>query len=141
MMLILPVMTGVWNPLSGNLYVLWLQTYLIYLPFIYLFVRCVLIFPAIAIDAEERGPVMAWRLSKGNGWRLVFLIALLPMLTDLLGIALLDYAGAVAEALQIVVWAVCGVIEVGLISLSYAWLRDNNSTAEDEVLHDIADSV
>ena len=124
-----------------NLYLLWLQNYLIFLPFIYLLSRFALMFPAIAINAGNRSPAIAWRLSQGNGWRLLILIGLLPALTDLMNIALQEFSGLAVQALQVVVWAICGVLEVAILSLSYAWLRDNTSPEADQAAVDTQEQV
>lgn len=140
-MLMLPALAKVLGPAMDNLYFLWLQTYLMFLPFIYLLTRFALMFPAIAINAENRSPVIAWRLSRGNGWRLLILIGLLPALTDLMNIALQDFSGLAVQVLQVVVWTVCGVLEVAILSLSYAWLRDNCSPESGQIAVDTQNQV
>lgn len=137
----LPLLVKVWPPAEGSLYILWLQKNCIYIPFMYLSARFILMFPAIAINAGSCSPVMAWRLSKGNGWRLMVLIWLLPMVTERLEIALLDFTGPVAEVLKSSVWGMCGVIEVGLLSLSFAWLRDNCSPEKEQTAVDVQEQT
>lgn len=58
--------------------------YLVYLtsiPFGYMFSRLSLVFPAIAVD-EQNDFQRAWLISKGNGWKLFFLISIIPLTTS-----------------------------------------------------------
>ncbi len=57
--------------------------FFITIPIGYLFSRFSLIFPAIAID-KHYDFHHAWDMSKGNGWRLFFLISVVPLITSYL---------------------------------------------------------
>ena len=55
--------------------------YIFAIPFGYLFSRLSLVLPAIAID-EQNDFKRAWLISNGNGWKLFFLILVIPLTTS-----------------------------------------------------------
>ncbi|HEX6398429.1 MAG TPA: hypothetical protein VFZ95_13470 [Steroidobacteraceae bacterium] len=76
-------------------------------------------FPAIAVD---RGfdPITAWRMTRGNGWKLVVIIGVLPWTMKWI-VAVLQRDGAtrVEFGILLVLTSVFTVIQVAALSLSY----------------------
>ncbi|MFT6094588.1 MAG: hypothetical protein ACJA2Q_002493 [Pseudohongiellaceae bacterium] len=102
-------------------------------PGFYIVSRYSIILPATALD-EIRSARWAWRMSSGNGWRLVALIAFTPIIFNSLLNRLLNLIGEflIVNLFYASTLTVLTVFEVCLISLSYAWLVTNNN-AEDNV--------
>ena len=75
--------------------------------------------PAIAVD---RGfdPITAWRLSRGNGWKLVIIVGVLPCALKWI-VALLARDGATTAefGVLLVLTSVITVIQVAALSLAY----------------------
>jgi hypothetical protein len=102
---------------------MWISTALQLAP-LYLLARLVLVLPGIALGHDWRLRD-AWRLSRGNGWRLFVAVMLLPwgfsLLVDLAGQAMdsriIDGGFAMIEALL----SACGVIA---LSLAYRELEE-----------------
>lgn len=101
------------------------------LPGFYIFSRYSLVLPARAID-ENRTMRWAWRASKGNGWRLVTLMALTPFVFNKLLSEVFNLIGdfLIVDLFYASILAVLAVFEVCLISLSYAWLVTNNDVED-----------
>lgn len=57
-----------------------LSIYIAMIPFGYIFSRLSLILPAIAID-KECNFHQVWKISSGNGWKLFFIVSIIPMAT------------------------------------------------------------
>jgi hypothetical protein len=100
-------------------------------PALYLTARLSLVFPATAID-QAAGLKWAWRTSRGNGWRLVVVITVLPWLAShLVGLLYRDEA----TAAEIVVLGVLGTalfaLEIAALSIAYRELtrHDDNISA------------
>ncbi len=99
------------------------------IPIYYVVSRIALVLPSSAIGNRGEGLDRSWSLSVNNGWRLTFLIGLLPFLLDLL-YNLLPTQDSVLYSLFIwALWLVVGAIEVGLLSLSYRYL-DNQEVSK-----------
>ncbi len=96
---------------------------ILYLPATYVMSRLSLILPDIAVD-NDRTLAWAWALSSGHSFSLFILIGLLPILTSLVTYPLFLLMGGsfIAVFLQFVIWTVVAVLEICLLSLSYAWL-------------------
>jgi hypothetical protein len=75
--------------------------------------------PAIAVD-RAIDPISAWRLTRGNGWKLVLIVGVLPSALKWI-VALLTRDGAtMAEfGVLLVLTSVFTVIQVAALSLSY----------------------
>ncbi len=99
----------------------------IYIPIYYVASRWSLVLPSSAIDRHGKSLTWSWRLSDGNGWRLTFLIGFLPFILDALLRLLPAYDSIIYSLFLGIVWLVVGVIEIGLLSLSYAFLASNES--------------
>ncbi|MCF6318795.1 MAG: hypothetical protein L3J83_05900 [Proteobacteria bacterium] len=92
------------------------------IPMIYILSRLSLVFPATAVQNTNTSLAKTWKLSSGNGWRLTLLIGLIPFLTsfflELLPIADSIYYYIVSS----IAWLAVGLFELGLLSMSYAYL-------------------
>lgn len=109
---------------------------MIYIPIYYVASRWALVLPSSAIDIHGKNLTWSWRLSAGNGWRLTLLISLLPFLTDIIFSLMPLYESLFFTLLQGTLWLVIGVVEVGLLSLSYKFLVLNEARddTDDKVL-------
>jgi hypothetical protein len=88
-------------------------------PGMYLAARLSPLFPAIALE-HKWDLRAAWQLSRGNGWRLMVVVVLLPALFNfLVGALYRADASAIEIALLIVIAAVLTTLEVIALSLSY----------------------
>jgi membrane-anchored glycerophosphoryl diester phosphodiesterase (GDPDase) len=89
------------------------------IPALYIFARLCLVFPATAVDRKVNLK-WAWKLTKGNGWRLVLVVGVLPWIITLL-INLL-YGGD-ASTIETVALTFVGcalfAVEIAALSLSY----------------------
>lgn len=103
-------------------YKFWIAMTIVSLPFAYVISRIALIFPAAAIGSSNRHVPNTWALSKGNGWRLVILLAVFPGLTWVLTIDWFNSHHLLLDLMDIVVRLVASAIEVAVLSLSYAFL-------------------
>lgn len=99
------------------------------IPIVYLVSRWSLVLPATAIDIRNRTLIWSWGLSKGNGWRLTFLIGVLPLLVDVLFKYVPKLDSIFFYFVVIFVWFVVAIIEIGLLSLSYKYLSENINMA------------
>ena len=84
-----------------------------------------LVLPSSAIGIHGKSFGWSWRLSSGNGWRLTLLLSFLPSI--MYGIfSLLPIYGSLFFALFYgTLWLAIGVVEIGLLSLSYRFLVSN----------------
>lgn len=105
----------------------------LFLPIMYVFSRWSLVFPSTAIEDPETSLIDAWVLSDGNGWRLTFLISVVPFIFDLLFSIIPFYNSLLLSIITVVVWLLIAVFQIGLLSLSYAFLK-GNFNKEDEVI-------
>ena len=81
--------------------------------------RLSLLFPSLAVD-QRFDPIAAWQASRGNGWKLVIVVGVLPWLLDKIGNALYrDEASWVEFGVLLVLCTVFTVIQVVALSLSY----------------------
>lgn len=100
------------------------------LPALYLVARLSLVFPATAID---RGASLkwAWRTSRGNGWRLVVVVMVLPWLVSrLVGLLYREQATAVEIVLLTVLGTALFALEIAALSIAYRELaRDDQPSA------------
>ena len=105
---------------------------LISIPIYYIPSRWSLVLPAAAISNHGKSLSWSWDQSSGNGWRLTLMIAFLPFLMNLI-FSLLPYFDSVLyDLIHSLLWLIVGVIEVGLLSLSYRFLAESNMENIDE---------
>jgi hypothetical protein len=91
-----------------------------------IFARLSLIFPALAID-KKLSLKEAWRLTKGNGWRLAFIVGGLPwILSELIHLLYHDEASIFEAIILTVLATALFVVEIAAISLSYYELAKND---------------
>jgi hypothetical protein len=86
---------------------------------LYLFARFVLVFPATAMG-DPMSFRDAWEISAGNGWRLVILFALIPLLYMLVAMGLI---ALLPIQLFAVVLSIIGIffMLVGVVAVSLAY--------------------
>ena len=99
---------------------------IILLPLYYLLARWMLVFPATSVDDEEASISTAWNLSQGNGWRLVVLVFLLPLVMNMVSLFLFSQGMIVLTILCFILYLISILIGVGVISLSYSYLKLNS---------------
>lgn len=97
------------------------------IPICYVVSRWSLVLPSSAIDLHGKSLTWSWGLSSGNGWRLTLLIGLLPFILDIMFSLLPEYDSIVFTFFHGVVWLTVGVVEIGLLSLSYKHLVGNEA--------------
>ena len=95
----------------------------------YFLSRFSLILPATAIGVQNKTLSWAWNLSSGNGWRLTLLIGVIPFMTNLVFEFLPEFDSMLYSILVVIIWLVVGVIEIGLLSLSYSYLSKLSTEA------------
>jgi len=101
---------------------------LINIPIYYVVSRWSLVLPSSAIDKHGKSLTWSWGISSGNGWRLTLLIGFLPYVMDIIFSLLPTYESIIFALFHGLVWIVVGVIEIGLLSLSYNFLVNNEIT-------------
>ena len=92
---------------------------------LYAAARLSLVLPSSAISIHGKSLAWSWRLSSGNGWRLALLVGFLPFMTDLAVDLIPTDDSIIFTLVYAVAWLLVGVIEVGLLSLSYKFLVSN----------------
>ncbi|PLY04093.1 MAG: hypothetical protein C0622_03320 [Desulfuromonas sp.] len=125
MFLIMPFLVKSGQELMENQYLFLIGTNLIYLPIYYVIARLMLVLPATAID-ERWSLTDAWRNSSGNGWRVMLVVGIVPMIVNLI-ISLLPALDSILYfVFHVVLWLVVAVYGIALLSLSYKYLSENN---------------
>ncbi len=124
--LLIPLMNSPLSKVLESEVMIFLLLGLAYLPLLYIISRWSLVLPSSAIDIHGKSLIWSWRLSEGNGWRLTLLIGILPLIMDILFTLLPVYDSHVFSLFCGAVWLVIGVVEIGLLSLSYAFLVSEN---------------
>lgn len=94
----------------------------LFIPIIYIISRISLVFPATAVKNKNTSILEAWNLSKNHGMSLFLLIGFIPWLLELIFEMLPYYDSILYNILSRLIWLIVGVFEVGLLSMSYAYL-------------------
>jgi hypothetical protein len=90
----------------------------------YLFARLALLLPAAAIDVRSTFD-RAWRQTRGNGWRMVVVVGVLPWTFAYLADFIEgDKPGVAVAVFMTVVATVLLAVEISALSLSYRQLAD-----------------
>jgi hypothetical protein len=97
--------------------------------------RWSLVLPSCAIDKHGHSINWSWKLSRGNGWRLTILIAGFPVLVDTVFELLPAIDSIVYYLLLTIFWLAFGIVQIGLLSLSYAFLSDPDYVQVNDVPH------
>ncbi len=118
MMFVLPLVTNA----SENDFMLQMLPIILNIFMSYIISRLSLVLPATAIDERDFTISSAWNISSGNSWRLTLLVALLPFTIGLLLNFLPEYDSILYSLITWSAWIIVGVIEIGLLSLSYSYL-------------------
>ncbi|MEW6529757.1 MAG: hypothetical protein AB1473_02900 [Thermodesulfobacteriota bacterium] len=93
---------------------------LVWIPCLYWGARYSILLPATAVD-ERPNLEWAWKVSQGNGWRLVLVVGVLPMALQTGPGFLLGYS-IVVDVLLHAATCILYVIEIAALSLSYRYL-------------------
>ncbi len=110
--------------LHDNSSVFWF--YITAIPFGYMFSRLSLVFPAIAID-KQNDFQRAWVISKGNGWKLFFLISVIPLTTSFI-IGTIISGKLFFNLLAAFIGVLVLMFEVVMLSNAYKILNNNHKT-------------
>ncbi len=92
-------------------------------PVYYLIARWLLVIPAASVDDVDTSIASAWNLSKGNGWRLVVLVFVLPLIMNTISLFLFSQDMLILSIIASVLYLVSLVVGIGVISLSYSYLK------------------
>lgn len=107
-------------------------TYLINTTATYIFARFSLIYPATAID-RDIDVDWAWKISKGNGWRLLIVVGVLPLALKFLAGHILREEPTFGEQIVFVfISLVLLAVEIVALSLSYKHLTENEIIGAEE---------
>jgi len=112
---------------TNNSYVWIALPTLMTIPVLYLFSRWSLLLPSSAVGIHGKSLSWAWGLSSNNAWRLTLLVGLLPVLGDSIFSLFPAQGSLFIDLIKGALWLVIGVIEIGLLSLSYKFLVDNET--------------
>jgi len=89
---------------------------------VYMFARMAPVLPAAAIGGRVNLPEM-WRKTKGNGWRLAFVVGVLPWALAYLSNALAGTAPGIATAVAFTAFSVVLMaVEISALSIAYRFL-------------------
>lgn len=135
---LIPIMV-VWIPLTGFL----IKTlpraltdlgdgkvfiWIVYAPIYYVGTRISLVLPAAAVDRRTQLGE-AWRLSRGNGWRLAIALVipggLLSLFAWLLGLVFDAPEGVVLKVALATAYGILGAVTVTVVSVAYRTLSSN----------------
>jgi hypothetical protein len=134
MILVIPITSSSLGESSDNNPVFYFLFGLINIPFYYLISRWSLVLPSCAIGKHGKSMSWSWGLSAGNSWRLTLLISGVPFVVDSVS-DLLPFSESLIYSLVLGgLWLVVGVVEIALLSLSYAYLikfRDEAESVEE----------
>jgi len=101
-------------------------------PILYLFARFSVLYPAISLDQPVTAKG-AWRLTAHNGWRMVIVVCLLPLLLYfLLGLLLRENATHVETFIHNLLGLILLSVEVVALSFSYQHLAGQNTPPSTE---------
>jgi hypothetical protein len=120
MMILLLIAVNLWTWTAGGRpeWIDWAQTAL-KVPLLYVFARLFIVFPAMALD-QRPSLRWAWERTQGNGWRLVVIVAGLPVAFKYLVDLLFRSEATEVEWLMLTVLTVAlFAVEIAAISLSY----------------------
>lgn len=129
---IVPFMTVIEQAYLGEGLLADISINIFIIPLYYLISRWSLVLPAVATDKRGLDLSWAWKLSKGNAWRLTLLIGFFPFIKDIAFSLIPATESVLFNLVDGFLWLVVGVIEVGLLSLSYEFLIKHQATEEQE---------
>lgn len=102
-------------------------SFLIILPLFYLFSRLAFVLPAVAIGRSDISLRWSWRLTRKNGWRLVFLTGVIPVLVGFIDTGLASvFDSIIWHAVSFALYIPLIPFNVCLLSLSYAYLSEED---------------
>ncbi|MEW6111392.1 MAG: hypothetical protein AB1664_04610, partial [Thermodesulfobacteriota bacterium] len=117
-------LSGSWSPavtkVAGGAMVV-----LVLSPCAYVGARFSILLPATAVD-ERPNLSWAWKVSEGNGWRLVLVVGVLPVALQTGPGFLLGYS-IVVDVLLHAATCVLYVVEIAALSLSYRYLTGTHA--------------
>jgi len=116
--LLIAVNLWTWTVGSDPDWIDWVQTVL-KIPLLYVFARLCIVFPAMALD-QRPSLRWAWERTQGNGWRLLVVVAGLPVAFAYLVDLLFRSEASQVEWLVLTVLTIAlFAVEIAAISLSY----------------------
>jgi len=97
------------------------------IPGLYLLARLSMIFPATAVD-ERPNIKWAWEISQGNGWRLVVIVGIFPVITGWI-LKVMERADStlIEDLVLFLISFIVIIIEIAAVSLSYRELTAGQS--------------
>lgn len=101
--------------------------FVVSVPVYYMLSRWSLVLPSSAIDVHGKNLSWSCGLSSGNGWRLTLLIGFVPSLLGIIFGFLPKFDSIVFDLFHDALWLVIGVVQIGLLSLSYKFLVNNDA--------------
>ncbi len=123
MLVLVPLVQNGFEGLIENQSFYYIVMGLVNIPIYYFISRWSLVLPASATDTHGKSLSWSWDLSSNYAWSLTFLIGILPFSTDLLFGLLPEDQSIIIDFITSSVWIVIGVIEIGLLSLSYSFIK------------------
>jgi hypothetical protein len=109
---------------------LWLfAMYIAIVPGTYIFSRLSLLFPATATD-HKKDMKWAWDATKGNGWRLLLLLGVIPVVIGFMT-GIFSGVSASFDAALIIAGYIFAVFEIGILSHVYKFLTDEAVYADE----------
>jgi hypothetical protein len=123
------LLSGLVSAATGTLQSLSVILYLALLPGTYVFARFSVLLPATAVD-EHRDLKWAWDITSGNGWRLVVIVVLLPLLSGaVVGFFEVERYPIVEFLINLLSYALVA-IEIATLSVSFRFLAEKFSVDE-----------
>lgn len=112
---------------EGNLNTTRIIMFSLYVPISYVASRWLLVLPAASVDDDQASLSFAWALSENNGWRVMLLIFILPIMLELIQYLFLSFDFLPLTIISILLGIVTIILGIGVISLSYSYLRINTT--------------
>ena len=108
---------------------LWVSgMYILFIPGTYVFSRLSILFPATAVD-QRKDMKWAWDTTKGNGWRLLILIGVLPVIIDIVPDLFSGGSVPIDTALNFLK-SMVAAFEIALLSHAYKYLSTDGIKEE-----------
>ena len=96
----------------------------------YFISRLSLVLPSVAVG-NSLSPLGSYHLTKGNGWRLFFIVMILPIVFGFL-VAWVPEGMVILEIIVSIFWLFLYIVEVSALSLSYVYLNDSNNVLQND---------
>jgi len=114
----------------------------ILIPLYFFLSRFSLVLPAVAINESETSIKWAWKLSKGNSFRLFFLLGFLPILITTIDFIFPNSASLAYDFWMLILGIIILPFEICFLSLSYKFLMEaHNQNPEEEVINESSNDI